>query len=153
MDEPAADVALLTPVPEQHLIAGLETSDVTGLVVFGTDAALTLLEFSALVDEEHQADILLYASHSQIGGPPRATYRGRFAGYDGAEKGKAKAAWLKHRPPSTDSDSGWSGFYLVRNLKRLEQPVLIATLKKRGGGAKFAKTFVPIGPIVIDTPF
>jgi hypothetical protein len=74
MDEPAADVALLTPVHEQHLMAGLETSAATGFVAFGTEAALTLLEFRALADEEHQADILFFASHSRVGGPPHATY-------------------------------------------------------------------------------
>ena len=153
MNEPLADVALLAPVHEQHLISGLETSDATGFVAFGTNAALTFLEFRSLVDEAHQADILFYASHSQKGGPPCAAYRGRFAGYDGADMGKAKIAWLKHRPPSTDSDTGWSGFYLVRNLQRIEQPVLIAALKKCGGRAKLAKTFVPIGPLIIDTPF
>ena len=153
MDKPAADVALLTAVHEQHLKAGLETCAATGFVAFGTGAALPLLEFKALVDEEHQADILFYASHSQTGGPPRATYRGRFAGYAGAEKGEAKSAWQKHRPPSTDSDSDWDGFYLVRNFTRLEEPVLIAGLKKRGGRAKFNKVFVPHGPTIIDTPF
>jgi hypothetical protein len=153
MNEPLADVALLAPVHEQHLASGLEVSDATGFVAFGTDAALTLLEFRSLVDEAHQADILFYASHSQKGGPPRAAYRGRFAGYDGANMGKAKIAWLKHRPPSTHSDTAWSGFYLVRDLQRIEQPVLIAALKKRGGNAKLAKTFVPIGPLIIDTPF
>jgi hypothetical protein len=153
MNEPLADVALLAPVHEQHLISGLETTDATGVVAFGTNAALTLLEFRSLVDEAHQADILFYASHSQKGGPPCATYRGRFAGYDGADMGKAKIAWLKHRPPSTDSDTGWSGFYLVWDLQRIERPVLIAALKKYSGRAKLAKTFVPIGPLIIDTPF
>ena len=127
MDKPAADVAVVTAVHEQHLKAGLETSAATGYVVFGTDAALTLLELKERVDEAHQADILFYASHPQTSGPPHATYRGRFAGYAGAETGEAKSAWLQHRPPSTASDTGWSGFYLVGNLRTLEQPIMIDT--------------------------
>jgi hypothetical protein len=151
MDYPKADVALLTPVHQEHLISGLETSDATGFVAFGSDAALTLLELSALVDEEHRADILFYASHSKTGGVPRATYRGCFVAYAG--KDKAKADWAQYRPPSTASDGNWTGFYLVQNLRRLEQPVLIASLKKRDGKGKFAKAFYPLGPIIIDTPF
>ena len=150
---PKADVALLTSVPEEHLIAGYETSKATNFVVFGTNAALVLLELKELVDETHQADILFYASHAKTGGPPRVSYRGRFVDYADAKRISDNGDWRKYRPESTQSDTQWGGCYLVRDLHKVEPPVLIASLKRRGGSSKLAKGFIPIGPIIIDTPF
>lgn len=152
-DEPKADVALLTPVPEMHLNAGLGVCAATGFVVFGSDAGMTLSELRQLVDPEHAADILFYGSHTHNGGPPAATFRGRFVDYDGAVAGKAKASWTKHRPPTTETDGPWLSFYLVSGLHKLETPVPISSLTKRGNKGKLAKNFVPEGPLIIDTPF
>jgi hypothetical protein len=117
MDQLTADVALLTPVPEHHLLSGLHQCEDTGFVAFGSDAGMVLSELKQLVDADHPADILFYASESASVGPPQATFRGRFVDYDGAVGGKAKAAWQKHRPPSTATDGPWMSFYLVSGLQ------------------------------------
>lgn len=65
-DEPNADVALLTPVPAQHLTSGLEVCAALGRVTFGTDAGMALATFSHLVGKDSNADILFYASESLI---------------------------------------------------------------------------------------
>lgn len=153
MDEPSADVALLTAVPEQHLISGLSQCGQTGFVAFGTDSGLVLSEFKHEVDTEHPADILFYASEAQRSGQPVATFRGRFVDYDGAIGGKPKPSWAAHRPPTTATDGAWQSFYLVSDLRRLETPVMLSTLSKRGAKGKLAKNFIPLGPLIIDTPF
>jgi hypothetical protein len=151
MGEPKADVALLAPVPEEHLLSGLEQCRAEGFVAFGTDAGMVFSELKQLVDQGHPADILFYAS--RISNSRLATFRGRFVDYDGAVGGKSKPSWAKYRPASTSNDTSWSSFYLVREIHLLEIPLPIASLKKRGNKGKFKSTFVPLGPIIIDTPF
>jgi hypothetical protein len=153
MEEPKADVALLAPVPEEHLLSGLEQCRAEGFVAFGTDAGMVLSELKQLVDREHPADILFYASRMSNSGFPKATFRGRFVDYEGAVGGKAKPSWAKYRPVSTGKDTNWSSFYLMREIHLLEIPIPIASLKKRGNKGKFKSTFIPLGPIIIDTPF
>jgi hypothetical protein len=151
MEEPKADVALLAPVPEEHLLSGLGRCRAEGFVAFGTDAGMVFSELKLLVDQEHPADILFYASRTSNSG--LVTFRGRFIDYDGAVSGKAKPGWAKYRPASTDKDTNWSSFYLVREMHLLEKPLPIASLRKRGNKGKFKSTFIPLGPIIIDTPF
>jgi len=100
MSEPTADIALLAPVPLEHLISGLETSRVEGFAAFGSDAAEVLAEL-ALLSKDHPADVLFFASRTSTGGKPSATFRARFVDYDGARSGKAKPDWLAYRPEST----------------------------------------------------
>jgi hypothetical protein len=153
MDEPNADVALLAPVPEEHLESGLKQCQAAGFVAFGTDSSMVLSELKQLVDQEHTADVLFYASQTSNSGSPKATFRARFVDYEGAVSGKAKPNWAKYRPESTVNDTIWSSFYLVRDIRLLEIPIPIASLKKRGDKGKFKSTFAPRGPIIIDTPF
>lgn len=153
MVDPTADVALLTPVPQQHLESGLQRCADTGFVAFGTDSGMVLSEFRMAVDADHPADILFYASETPKVGAPSATYRGRFAGFDGAVAGRAKKAWAQHRPPTTEHDGAWQSFYLVSDLRKLETAIPLTTLTKHGNKGKLAKAFVPLGPMIIDTPF
>ena len=153
MEDAKADVALLAPVPEVHLLSGLDRCRETGFVAFGSNAGMVLSELKGLVDPAHQADILFYASISKHAGRPAARFRGRFVDFDGAVGGQAKKSWLEYRPISTANDDGWMGFYLVSDLRELELPVSLASLTKRGNHGKFSSMFVPFGPIIIDTPF
>lgn len=153
MGEPTADIALLTPVPAQHLESGMKVCTETGFVAFGTDSGMVLSEFRLAVDEAQPADILFYASESSRLGPAAATYRGRFAGYDGAVSGRAKRDWAKHRPPTTEHDGAWQSFYLVSDLRKLDAPIVLTTLTKHGSAGKLSKTFIPLGPLIVDTLF
>src|SRR4051794_7362256 len=121
MEVPKADA----PVPEEHLQSGLETYRAEGFVAFGTEKAMVLLELKQLVDQEHPADVLFYASPASNAGARMATYRARFVDYDGAVGGKAKPGWVKYRPESTATDTGFNGFYLVREFRLLEKPMPI----------------------------
>ncbi len=130
-DEPNADVALLTPVPVEHLISGLAICAGQGFVTFGTDAGMTLAEFSHRVGNDSTADILFYASGTPVSGVPKATYRGRFVRYEGAlANGKAGPSCAAYRPPSTITDGAFQGFYVVSDLRKLEVPVELRALSK-----------------------
>lgn len=153
MNQAKADIALLTPVPEEHLVSGIETCRETGFVSFGTEAGEVLSELRSLVDADHEADIYFYASQTSPGTSAKTvTYIARFVGYEGAPEAKKKG-WDKYRPRSTENDGKWSSFYLVSNLRRLDAPIAISSLPKRNGkGRKLAKSFIPIGPTLIDSP-
>ena len=153
MSEPTADVCLITPVPLQHLRSGVMVCEQTGLVVFGTESGMVLTEFSAIVDADHPADVLFYASEDPRSGPPVAKFRGRFDGYRGARAGKADKEWAPHRPPTTETDGAWSSFYAVSALRELDTPIVLTTLSKRDGKGKLGSTFYPQGPVIIDAPF
>lgn len=153
MREPTADVALFAPVQEQHLEIGLERCAETGFLAFGTGSGMVLSEFKSPIDVDHPADILFHASESTRAGRPSATYRGRFSGFEGAVGGKAKFAWARYRPLSTANNGKWQSFYLFSDLKRLDAPVPLASLTKQGQRGKLAKTYIPHGPLLIDTPF
>jgi len=153
MREPTSDVCLLTPVPLQHLVSGMARCAETGLVVYGTNSGMVLSEFRAMVDEDHPADILFYASEDTAPGPPVAKFRGRFEGYREGRAGRADKEWAPHRPPTTETDGAWLSFYAVSNLRELETPIALATLSKRDAKGKLAKNFYPLGPVIIDTPF
>jgi len=153
MTEPTADVCLLTPVPLVHLQSGAAMSTAEELVVFGTDAWQVLRELQQEIDPQHPADVLFYASEDPAPGSPKATYRARFVEYREAKGGKPGKDWKPYRPPSTQNDGAFAGFYAVRGLHRLSSPVEIRKLPKRGGKGVLAHGFVPKGPLIIDTPF
>lgn len=145
-------MALLTPVPLQHLESGLDKCGETGLVVYGTDAAMALAEFASGVSDHVGADIFFYASEGASMGRPAATYHGKFAGFRGARAGRADKEWIQHRPDSTSGDSAWDGFYAVTELRKLNQPVPISQFSKWGAKRNLAPTFVPRGPTIVDAP-
>lgn len=153
MPEPNADVALLTPVPEEHLISGVETCAERGAAAFGTDAGMTLAEFAALA-RDSTADVLFYASHAATAGALAATYRARFLRYEGARaNGKAGPSASDFRPPTTETDGPWQSFFVVSDLRKLETPIPLARLSKLNGKGKLSAMFKPHGPLIIDTPF
>ena len=154
IDEPDADVALLTPVPQQHLASGIEVCAALGRVTFGTDAGMALATFSHLVGKDSHADILFYASENPVSGTPKATYRGRFVQYVGAlANGKASPSCAAFLPPTIANDGPWQSFYVVSDLRRLETPVALKKLSKLDAKGTLRANFIPLGPVVIDTPF
>lgn len=154
MDEPNADVALLTPVPEIHLISGEVTCREHGFVTYGTNAVDAMMSLVHQIGDDATADVLFYASGTAVSGVPKATYRARFVRYLGAKSnGRAPQEEAAFRPPTTASDEAWQSFYIVSNLTRLAAPIEIQTLKKLSSTGKLKANFVPQGPLVIETPF
>jgi hypothetical protein len=153
MAEPDADVALLTPVPEEHLCSGLAVCAERGAAAFGTDSGMVLSEFAHLASGS-TADILFYASHSGTPGVPAATYRARFVKYVGAlSNGKAPPSCSEFRPPTTATDGPWQSFYIVKDLRKLGRPIPLSKLSKSKANAKLKANFIPLGPLIVATPF
>lgn len=150
MNEPAPDVALLTPVPLLHLQSGLEVCRQEGRVAFGSESGLVLSEAVAEA-REGPLDVYIYASFG-AGGPPAISWKARLLSYEGATA-FLRGGGAKFRPLSTGDDGKWDAFYLVENLVELpsNKRRLISSLKKRKGG-NFAVTFVPHGPVLIENP-
>ena len=153
MEEPTADFALLTPVPHEHLQSGLAVCAVHGRVTYGTDSGMVLSEFAHAVGADSTVDILFYASEAPISGVPKATFRGRFVEYVGAKNGKAPGMAATYRPLTTANDGAWQSFYIVSDLRELTEPIELTTLTKRNSKSKLKANFIPIGPLVIETPF
>jgi hypothetical protein len=153
MAEPDADVALLTPVPEEHLISGFDVCANLGSVAFGSDSVMVLSEYAHLVVDS-TAYVLFYASHSTASTTPAATYRARFVKYVGAlATGKAPPSCCDVRPPSTVTDGPWQSFYVVNNLCKLDEPIPLTKLSKANVKTKLKANFVPLGPLIVATPF
>jgi hypothetical protein len=114
---------------------------------------MALAEFAHAVGTESTADILFYASEVPISGVPKATYRARFVEYVGAINGKAPGVVATYRPPTTADDGAWQSFYIISELRELEEPIELKSLTKRNSKSKLKANFIPLGPLVIDTPF
>lgn len=148
----SSEVALLTPVPLEHLESGEGVCEREGRVAYGSESGMVLSELAAAATDA-ECTVLFYASHATPAGPPTITWSGRFVGLTGA-KGGRHPDHDRLRPPSTDSDGSWLVFYEVADLKRLEpsDQLPLETLKTPKA-KKLAKAFVPQGPMLIENPF
>lgn len=148
-----SDLALLTPVPLEHLADGVEVCRRAGTVAFGSNA--WELFDPATFPLDPGDDVLIYSSHA--GEPTRlvVSWRARFVRYRRFED-IPRAELRKIRPPSTrpeDRASPWSGFYEVRDLSELpaEEVIPIGDLQDKRGN-RYRDAFHPEGPIVVTAP-
>lgn len=153
--------AILAPVPETHLLAGLDAialqldaspPQIPPVLAYGSDA----FEVFAKADELRRGApvaMFFYAAHAQE--QPlnhqvtwRATYTQHVHSRRGRYPGKAY-----HRPPSTQNDAPtWAIFWLIQDLEKLEQPLPIAHFKGLGKKANFAARFLPEEPVLVEYP-
>jgi hypothetical protein len=148
-------VALLAPVPEEHLISGQETLSKAGKVAFGSK---NWELFNKLVEllKGDECDVLLYASDAARPlNPPVATWSARFAGFTVAVNGAHKDG-MKYRPTSTtkyplDNQGSWAVFWEVTNLRPITPGVKINLLRGFEKPRSYLKNFIPKGPILIQT--
>jgi hypothetical protein len=157
-------LALLAPVPEEHLISGLETIaaqlDAEDLpvehiakVAFGSMAFEVLAEVEKL-RSGRPVEVLIYASHSKGEQPlnPEATWRGLYVGYVGSRRGRYPGKSIC-RPKSTVTDSlTWAVFWEVQELERLKTPIPIGVLTGKGKKTSYQPRFIPEGPVLIEYP-
>ena len=155
MSELPAHVALLAPVPLEHLVSGRETCHQEGKVAFGSRAFDALHK---LTEEAKGAacEVLIYASDAHLSGQPRVTWRAQFLKWVEAKAG-GHPEGKKYRPKTTfdypgDNYGHWYLFWEVSDLRELapDEQVLISDLKPLDQKAKLAKNFIPRGPIVVE---
>jgi len=150
-------VALLAPVPLEHLEDGAQVCARQGKVAFGSRAFLVFVELDQLRQGE-MVDVYLYASHAHEDGPIRATWVATYIGFVKSLDGSHPAG-SKYRPPSTfkyptDNKGHWGLFWEVTELRRLpeEEAVLVREMRGWKQKAKYSKFFVPEGPLIIERP-
>lgn len=155
-------LALLAPVPEEHLISGLEAIaaqlDADDLpmghiskVAFGSMGFEVLAEVEQLRGGR-SVEVLIYASHAKGEQPlnPEATWRGLYVGYMGSRRGRYPGKSI-FRPKSTVTDSlTWAVFWEVQELERLKTPIPIGALTGKGKKARYQPRFIPDGPVLIE---
>lgn len=148
-----SELALLTPVPLEHLTDGVEICSREGTVAFGSNA-WQLFESDGFPLDPGD-DVLIYASHTGVPAVPAITWRARFARYQRTERYRGPEL-RRIRPPSTrieDATTPWSGFYEINDLRRLDADEAIPILGLSDQqGRPYRSAFFPEGPIVITAP-
>lgn len=156
--------ALLAPVPEMHLISGLEAiaaqfdsddlqPDQLPKVAFGS------MDFEVFGEVEklrggRAVDVFIYASHAKGDQPlnPEATWRGIYVGYVASRRGRYPGKSI-HRPKSTATDTpNWAVFWEIQELEQLKKPVAIGSLRAKNKKTNYQARFIPEGPVLIEHP-
>ena len=153
----ASHIALLAPVPLEHLLDGAEVTEREGRVAFGSRAWELFRKLDAL-RSGLAVDVYIYASHTEA--PPHfeATWYGRYIGHVDSING-AHPAGMRYRPPSTakyptDNQGHWAVFWEVKELRQLPsgKGIRLANLTGFGKSKAYGRGFVPEGPLIIEHP-
>jgi len=147
-------VALLAPVPEEHLLSGRATVSEVGKVAFGSKNWELFNKLAELLKDD-ECEVLLYASDAiRPLNPPTATWSARFVGFNVAVNGAHKHG-MKYRPQSTkkyqlDNQGNWTVFWEVKNLQTIRPGVKISLLRGFEKPHAYLKNFIPKGPVLIQ---
>lgn len=149
------EFAILAPVPEIHLISGLETCEKEGKVAFGSDA----WELFREVDEMRkgsEVEVFIYPSHLDSDKPllMSAAWHGIYVGQMLSRRGRYPGD-KRFRPESTQSDRpNWAIFWEMENLcelpatERIPIPSFVSASKKITGDRRS----LPHGPMLVKYP-
>jgi hypothetical protein len=156
--------ALLAPVPEMHLISGLEAiaaqldskdlpSDHSPKVAFGS------MDFEVFGEVEKlrggkAIEVFIYASQSKGEQPlnPEVTWRGLYVGYVASRRGRYPGKTV-YRPASTMSDAPtWAVFWEIQELELVKTPIPIGSLRGKNKKANYQARFIPEGSVLIEYP-
>lgn len=151
-------VALLAPIPEEHLISALEVLREREKVAFGSRAWEVFRELDKMIGGG-SVDVFIFASHASFSqSPPRVSWRAKYLGHQLA-KGGAYPGGDSFRPKSTfkypgDNKGYWAVFWEVCDLIQLPtiQQIKIGDLGGYGKAKPYVKHFIPEGPILIKVP-
>ena len=156
--------AILAPVPEIHLVSGLEaiaaqvdSDDIASLglpkVAFGS-MAFEILRKADELRKEQSVEVLIYASDAQGDRPlnTEACWRARYIGHLPSRNGRYPGKPL-FRPKAATEKPIWAVYWEVQELEKLKTPIPIASLQALGQKANCKPRFVPEGPVLIEYPF
>ncbi len=148
----ARNIALLAPVPLQHLLDAQLVIKTEGRVAFGSQR----YDLFRQLDKERNGqpvDVYIYASHRE-GHPDgetfwRATYVGHVESHLGAYPGS-----MRFRPKSTADDTAFAVFWEVETLKPVaaSEWCQVSNLTGFERIRPYGQPFVPEGPILIQHP-
>lgn len=148
-------IALLAPVPLEHLQDGAVVCQQQGRVAFGSQAWEVFRQADNL-RRGLPVDVYIYASHSPSPLHLEVSWQGRYIGHV-SSIGGAHPQRMRFRPPSTakyPDDMQWAIYWEVEKLHQLPEDRRIPTgdfcgFNKRRG---YGRNFVPEGPILITHP-
>jgi hypothetical protein len=147
------DVALLAPVPFEHLDSGQQA----GLkkVAFGSRAFETFYELDTIRNGLAVA-VYIYASHTDNPIGCQVSWRAKYIGFVRSEDVPREYEEL-YRPPTTrnyrdDNRTFWPIFWEVVDLQPLATPIPIHQFTGKGRKRSYQKNFVPEGPLLIEYP-
>jgi hypothetical protein len=147
-------VALLAPIPEEHLISGLETLGRSGKIAFGSKSWELFSKLDSMLAGS-ECDVLIYASDpNRHVSPPAVTWKARYVTSSLAVNGAHKDG-MKYRPDSTakyplDNKGNWVLFWEVNNLQRLQPPIKLGQLRGFEKPNRYLTEFIPRGPLLIE---
>lgn len=150
-------IALLAPVPLEHLRDGVSICTAEGKVAFGSRAWEVFRE----LDNERDGrpvDVFIYASGDLTATRLEISWQGRYIGHVEGKNG-AHPQGMRFRPPSTsknpaDNKGHWAVFWEVENLRELQSHERIETGAFIGyrSSKPYKKNFVPEGPLLVIQP-
>ena len=157
MKPTSQEIALLAPVPLEHLIEGFVVCKHQGKVAFSSRAWEIFRKLDRLRNGQ-PVDVYIYASH--LPGRPsiKVSWHGIYLGHVEGIHG-AHPKGMKFRPPSSanyeDDNSGhWAIFWEVARLKELAPQKHIPMGRFIGWNKSwfYKSNFVPEGPILVHHP-
>lgn len=147
-------VALLAPVPEKHLIDGLQSCATFGDVSFGSRDFEVFRELDGLLGGR-SCQVLIYSSWADkpIPGPATviwiATYREHV---EARPDGSAPVG--VNRPASTvdDQKGHWAVYWRISDLVQLPRTewIKVSLLRGHQSGRNYLKSFRPERPLIVE---
>lgn len=146
---------LLAPIPEEHLIAGMDICDREGKVAYGS-RAFEVFEKADGLRDGIPLDVFIYPSWGSKFGPPKARWHGTYVGHVHSISG-AHPDGMRFRPDTTaqypdDNQGFWAIFYEMTGLRELSKGETLAMTRFRGFGTqkKLVSNYIPRGPVLVD---
>jgi hypothetical protein len=154
----ASNVALLAPVPKEHLDDGRKTVMAKGKVAFGSMKWETFRDLDTL-RAGMPVDVYIYESEGVGKMNGSVTWRGRYVFHDESDMGTPRAAVKPFRPESTfnyeaDNQGHWAIFWVLDLLERVPEGEEVWVGEFTGYGKKkaYGHSFSPEGPLLIEHP-
>jgi hypothetical protein len=156
----ASNIALLAPVPLEHLVSAFELLETEEKVAFGSMAFLLFHE----LETQRQGlpvDVYIYASARETVPHASAFWRATYLGFVPSNETKlgSHPDGMRFRPKSTekyalDNEGHWGLFWEVTELRPATSKDWFPIAEMTGFGKKtrYGKPFVPEGPILIQHP-
>ena len=154
----AAHIALLAPLPLEHLVSGEKKVDEVGRVAFAS-GAWELFRILDALRKRLPVDVYIYASDDADGRNPEVSWCARYIRHVEGEMG-AHPDGVLYRPKSKvkypgDNSGDRPVFWEVEDLHRLPKDQRISLEDLTGFGKKkaYGYGFFPRGPVLIEHPF
>lgn len=150
-------IALLAPVPLEHLQDGAGVCTSEGKVAFGSRAWEVFRELDA-ERNGRPVDVFIYASGDPAAIRLEAAWHAIYIGHVEGKNG-AHPAGMQFRPPSTgkyptDNKGHWAIFWEVEHLRELQpdERISIELFMGYRSSKSYKKNFVPEGPLLVIHP-